>query len=165
MHDSFGTNWRMTEMQGVIGRIQLQNLPEWNRKRLDYARQIWNASNETNCLFAPNLSCEGCDGICDKNSGCIHAAYKCYVFFDGTRQKRDEFLDKINSRGVPCFTGTCSEVYNERAFHGTTLMPPDRLPTAKRLGETSLTFLCHPTLTQAEIDKTCAEIKKVSLLI
>ena len=165
IHDSFGTNWRMTELQGVIGRIQLKQLHEWNKKRLNYAKQIWDVSNETNHLFAPKLNCEGCTGTCDGESGCVHAAYKCYVFFDGTEQKRDRFLKKIISRGVPCFTGTCSEVYLERAFEGTGLLPPNRLPIAKKLGESSLMFLCHPTLTQAEIDKTCDEIKKVSKLI
>ena len=165
IHDSFGTNWRMTELQGVIGRIQLKQLHEWNKKRLNYAKQIWDVSNETNHLFAPKLNCEGCTGTCNGESGCVHAAYKCYVFFDGTEQKRDRFLKKIISRGVPCFTGTCSEVYLERAFEGTGLLPPNRLPIAKKLGESSLMFLCHPTLTQAEIDKTCDEIKKVSKLI
>ena len=29
LHESFGTNWRMTEMQGAIGRIQLARMPQW----------------------------------------------------------------------------------------------------------------------------------------
>ncbi len=32
---------------------------------------------------------------------------------------------------------------------------------ARELGETSLMFLCHPTLTAAEIDETCRVIQEV----
>ena len=34
LHNSFGTNWRMTEMQAAIGRVQLKRMPEWNKARL-----------------------------------------------------------------------------------------------------------------------------------
>jgi dTDP-4-amino-4,6-dideoxygalactose transaminase len=68
---------------------------------------------------------------------------------------------KINARGVPCFSGSCSEVYLEKAFDGTGWRPEQRLPVAKRLGETSLMFLCHPTLSQSEINKTCKILEAV----
>ena len=162
IHDSFGTNWRMSEIQGAIGRLQLNRLPEWNKKRIKYAKQIWAAANETTCLLAPTLSCDGCDGNCTGFDRCRHAAYKCYVFFKGPAHKRDEFIKKINSKGVPCFSGTCSEIYMEKAFENTGFRPEKRLTVAKELGETSLMFLCHPNLSQQEIDKTCHEIKQVA---
>jgi dTDP-4-amino-4,6-dideoxygalactose transaminase len=34
---------------------------------------------------------------------------------------------------------------------------------AKELGETSLMFLVHPTLTAVEIDRTCAALEDVML--
>ena len=64
-------------------------------------------------------------------------------------------MDAINAEGVPCFSGSCSEVYLKKAFDGTGWRPETRLSNAKLLGETSLMFLCHPTLTKAEIKKTC----------
>ena len=161
LHESFGTNWRMTEMQAAIGRIQLKRMPVWHKTRVDYANQIWTTAAGLPGLRAPSLHCEGCDGTCDQAKTCEHAAYKCYVFVEGTEQDRDAIMAEINSAGVPSFSGSCSEVYLEKAFDGTGWRPDERLPVAKRLGETSLMFLCHPTLTQVEIEKTCAVLSKV----
>lgn len=146
LHESFGTNWRMTEMQAVIGRIQLRRMPQWHGTRLRYARQIWEAARVLPGLRVPDMP----DNI-------EHAAYKCYVFVDekGGAALRDRIMQAVNERGVPCFSGSCSEVYLEKAFDGTGWRPEQRLPVARALGETSLMFLVHPTLTQKEIDKTC----------
>jgi dTDP-4-amino-4,6-dideoxygalactose transaminase len=74
---------------------------------------------------------------------------------------RDRIIEAINAAGVPCYQGSCSEVYLEKAFDGTPWRPKGRLPVAKELGETALMFLVHPTLTDAEIDKTCQVIRQV----
>jgi dTDP-4-amino-4,6-dideoxygalactose transaminase len=161
LHESFGTNWRMMEMQAAIGRIQLRRMPDWHQARLSYASQIWDEASKLKGLRVPSFRCSDCERTCNRNNGCEHAAYKCYVFVDGTEQDRDEIMAKINAKGVPCFSGSCSEVYLEKAFDNTEFRPEKRLPIAKRLGETSLMFLCHPTLTQAEIDKTCAVLTEV----
>ena len=92
---------------------------------------------------------------CDVSASCVHAADKCYVFVQGTEEDRDSIMTAINAEGVPCFSGSCSEVYLEKAFDDTGWRPVERLPNAKLLGETSLMFLCHPTLTDADIEKTC----------
>ena len=161
LHESFGTNWRMTEMQASIGRIQLKRMPVWHKTRLEYANQIWKTAATLPDLRVPSFQCEGCDGTCAKEKRCEHAAYKCYVFVEGTEQDRDVIMAEINAAGVPCFSGSCSEVYLEKAFDGTGWRPAERLPVAKRLGETSLMFMSHPTLTQAEIDKTCSVLSQV----
>ena len=155
VHDSFGTNWRMTEIQAAIGRIQLKRMNDWSNKRLNNANTIWNTARKLNGLRVPGLGCDGCTGDCDQSIGCTHAAYKCYVFVKGTEADRDAIMTSINEQGVPCFSGTCSEVYLEKAFDNTSFRPANRLPRAKQLGETSLMFLCHPTLTEHEIQKTC----------
>ncbi len=161
LHDSFGTNWRMTEMQAAIGRIQLTRMSDWSSKRLANANAIWNAAKKLKGLRVPDLSCDGCRNECDQTTGCNHAAYKCYVFVEGTEDDRDAIMSSINEQGVPCFSGSCSEVYLERAFDKTSFRPKERLPNAKLLGETSLMFLCHPTLTEDEIQKTCNVITSV----
>jgi len=161
MHDSFGTNWRMTEIQAAIGRIQLTRMKNWSSKRLANANAIWNAAKQLKGLRVPDLKCDGCQNECDQTTGCSHAAYKCYVFVEGNEDDRDAIMAYINEQGVPCFSGSCSEVYLERAFDSTSFRPKDRLPNAKLLGETSLMFLCHPTLTEDEIQKTCDVITSV----
>ena len=87
--------------------------------------------------------------------------HKCYVFVDGAEADRNAIMALINEQGVPCSSGSCSEVYLEKAFDNTGLRPKARLPNAKLLGETSLMFMCHPTLTEDEIRKTCKVITSV----
>jgi dTDP-4-amino-4,6-dideoxygalactose transaminase len=161
LHGSFGTNWRMTEMQAALGRIQITRMVEWNKIRRKNAELIWSSANATINLRVPDYRCEGCHNCCDSQHGCVNAAYKCYVFVNGDRAMRDHYLLEINKRGVPCFSGTCSEVYLEKAFDGTGWRPKKPLPTAHELGNTSLAFLCHPSLKQEEINLTCRVITEV----
>lgn len=162
LHESFGTNWRMTEMQAAIGRIQLKRLPEWQKLRLKNANQIWSTASKLNkWLSIPELTCQSCNFNCNDVKKCEHAAYKCYVFVKGSQIDRDQIMHKLNNEGVPCFSGSCSEVYLEKAFENHPSKPKERLDAAKKLGETSLMFLCHPTLKEVEIDKTCEMLEKV----
>ena len=154
LHESFGTNWRMTEVQAVIGRIQLKRMHQWHSQRLINAEQIWACAKRLKGLRVP------------ETPGDIeHAAYKCYVFVKPDELSegwnRDRILNEVVSFGVPCFAGSCSEVYLERAFDDTGLRPAEPLPVARELGETSLMFLVHPTLSQEEMDKTCNVLEAV----
>jgi dTDP-4-amino-4,6-dideoxygalactose transaminase len=154
VHESFGTNWRMLEVQGVLGRIQLKRMPEWQESRLSNARKIWDTAARLKGLRVPSTT-----------EDISHAAYKCYVFVKPDTLKagwdRDRIINEISSRGVPCFSGSCSEVYLEKAFDNTPWRPEQRLKVAKELGETSLMFLVHPTLTDDEIEKTCQVLRDV----
>ena len=150
LHESFGTNWRMTEMQAAIGRIQLKRMPDWHKKRLSNASSIWNAAKQCKGLRVAVIP-----------SYIEHAAYKCYVFVKGGIKLRDKIMREVNEKGVPCYSGSCSEVYLERAFDSTGFRPKERLPNARELGETSLMFLVHPTLTENEIQQTCDAITSV----
>lgn len=166
LHESFGTNWRMLEIQAVIGRIQLRRMPSWADARKRNAQAIWAACAEFSALRVPAINCESCSGTCaENNHSCEHAHYKCYVYVRpdhlASGWTRDKIIDAINAEGVPCYQGSCSEVYLEKAFDGTGWRPNVRLPVAKELGETSIMFLVHPTLTAAEIAKTCDAIQKV----
>jgi dTDP-4-amino-4,6-dideoxygalactose transaminase len=171
VHESFGTNFRMIEIQAAIGRIQLRKMTEWTSNRNANAKQILLAagqfSGESGIIRAPQFQCQSCTSA-DKghcSSTCVHAYYKCYVYIQPQNLaigwSRDRIIEEITARGVPCFQGSCSEVYLEKAFDGTGFRPANRLPVAKELGETSLMFLVHPTLTEAEIAKTCSVIKEV----
>nr|MBF0684010.1 DegT/DnrJ/EryC1/StrS aminotransferase family protein [Pseudomonas sp.] len=148
VHNSFGTNWRMLEMQAAIGRIQLRRMAEWTATRQRYAALISDIARQHDVVRDP---LPGPD--------IQHAAYKKYLFVCperlGAGWSRDRIIDAVAARGVPCQQGSCSEVYLEKAFEGTAFRPDARLPVAQELGDTSLMFLVHPTLTLAEIDKTC----------
>jgi dTDP-4-amino-4,6-dideoxygalactose transaminase len=140
----------MTEMQASIGRVQLTRLPEWHAARRRNAEAILSAARECPVFRAPVPPAH-----------VEHAWYKGYVFLKPSELRpgwgRDRVLAEIDARGVPCSTGTCSEVYLEKAFDNTTYRPAQRLPVARELGE----FMVHPTLTPAQIEKTCDVIREV----
>ena len=154
LNESFGMNYRMIEIQAVIGRIQIKKMPDWHAKRINNAKKIWNSARQCKGLRVPDIP----DYI-------DHAAYKCYVFIKENQLKngwnRGRVIDEISSLGVPCSYGSCSEVYLEKAFDNCGFRPKERLANAKELGETSLMFLVHPTLTEDEIQQTCGAIKSV----
>jgi dTDP-4-amino-4,6-dideoxygalactose transaminase len=153
LHESFGTNWRMMEFQAVIGRMQLERMAQWHIARTQHAQAIWNVCRSFTAVRVPKLA------------GSVHAHYKCYVYVQPEHLRagwtRDKIIEAINALGVPCYQGSCSEVYLEKAFLDKGLGPAQRLPLAKELGETSLMFLVHPTLTKDEMAKTCAVISQV----
>lgn len=152
LHDSFGTNWRMTEMQAVIGRIQLTRMAAWTQKRQCNAKLLDKAASQFDLIR-----------LVDVPEYIEHAEYKHYMFIKPELLKegwsRDRIVEEINNQGVPCFQGSCSEVYLEKAFDGTGWRPEQRLPNAVELGESSLMFLVHPTLSNEEIEQT-----KIALL-
>ncbi|WP_206486230.1 DegT/DnrJ/EryC1/StrS aminotransferase family protein [Thalassotalea sp. G2M2-11] len=151
LHESFGTNWRLTEMQSAIGRIQTRNMPIWHQQRNDNAQQIFNACAKYAFIHVPQLP-----------GYLSHAYYKCYVFVQPeqlpAQWHRDRIIDTLNQAGVPCFSGSCSEVYLEKAFENKPYKPVASLPNAKRLGEISLMFLVHPTLSQQEMTQMTDKI-------
>lgn len=158
LHESFGTNWRLTEMQAAIGRIQLKQMSGWHQLRSQNADAIITIAEKFHKVLRVPRPTEDIE----------HAWYKCYLFVrpEGLASgwSRDRIMNEINQLGVPCFSGTCSEVYLEKAFDNTVWRPKQRLPIAKELGETSLMFLVHPTLTQGEIKKTIDVIQQVLML-
>jgi dTDP-4-amino-4,6-dideoxygalactose transaminase len=168
LHESFGTNWRMLEMQAVIGRIQLRRMAQWTSQRQGNAARLSQAlvpfGGEDGAVRLPAFGCASCPGQCG-SAGCEHAQYKFYAYVRPENLapgwSRDRIIESINAEGVPCYQGSCSEVYLEKAFDDTGWRPSHRLPVARELGETSLMFLVHPTLAAAEISKTSTVIKQV----
>lgn len=143
LHESVGTNWRLTEAQSAIGRIQLGRMADWQAARTRNANAIMDAARSNPIFRVPDLP-----------NGVTHAWYKAYFFVKGNVEMRDRIMNEMTTQGVPCFSGSCSEIYREKAFGGL----PERLPVAQSLGDTSLMFLVHPTLTDVEIAKTVAAI-------
>ena len=146
VHDSFGTNYRLTELQSAIGRIQLKKLDDWLTTRRANARRFLSAIEDI-----PGIRCPVPPATVE------HAYYKLYVFVEPERLRsdwhRDRILRELTEQKVRCYTGSCPEIYMEAAFQSLpAAVPPSRLPIAKELGETSLMFLVDPTITDTVID-------------
>lgn len=154
LHESFGSNWRMTEMQAAIGRIQLRKLPGW------VARRRKNAAILTEAFARiPGLR------VTRPPEEVGHAYYRYYVFVEPealrTGWDRDRIMQAVNDEGVSCSSGSCSEIYLEKAFEGTKSRPSTRLDVARKLGDTSLTFLVHPTLRDTDMQVICMAVRKI----
>jgi dTDP-4-amino-4,6-dideoxygalactose transaminase len=154
LHESFGTNYRMTEMQGVIGLRQLEKLPLWIEQRNNLAHAIIEGVKGTRGLRIPVPA-----------SNITHAYYKLYFFVKpeelSSGWTRDKVIEAINAEGIPCMVGSCSEIYLEKAFTKANLGPKNRYQTAVELGDTSVMFMVHPTLDLEYAKDVVAAIKKV----
>ena len=157
LHESFGTNLRMTEMQAAIGRVQLRKLPQWLTLRRRNAGILTDGFSRIPGLrlTIPPQEIE-------------HAYYKYYVFVEPEALKfdwsRDRIMMALMAEGIPCGSGSCSEIYLEKAFEGTDLRPAECLPVVRELGETSLMFMVHPTLTDSDMVDTCKAVEKVMIM-
>ncbi len=155
LHESFGTNWRMLEMQSVIGRIQLRRLAEWTRRRAAIAARYAAALEPFGAAFRVPKPAEHL----------THAWYRFYAYVRPEGLKagwdRDRIVAEVSARGVPLLHGSCSEVYLEKAFDATGWRPAQRLPNAQMLGATSLMFLTHPTMSDTDVDRIVAAVTEV----
>jgi len=153
LHESFGTNWRLTEVQSAVGRVQLRKLPQWLSIRRKYAQ---NLTDEFVTL--PGLR------VTVPPKHIEHAYYKYYAFVRPETLRaewsRDRIIEAVKAEGIPCFSGSCSEIYLEKAFPPE-WRPKKRLAVARELGETSLIFLVHPTLMPEQIVRTCEAVRQV----
>ena len=155
VHESFGTNWRLTEVQSALGRIQLNRIAEWSAARRRNAHEIARACRQFNALRVPATP-----------EHVRHAYYRFYAFVRPERLapgwSRDRVVREINAAGIPCFhEGACPEIYREVAFAGTGWRPRRRLPNAREVGETCLSFLVHPTITTDQLAATCRAVEHV----
>ncbi len=155
VHNSFGTNFRMTEMQGALGRYQLNKMKSWNKLRIRNGKRI--------------------EKIFEKFEGSIEfyrypeyihpAYYRAYGYIEPGKLKkswsRDLIIKKINEEGIPCFSGSCPEIYREKAFSKLRIGKQERLKNAKLLGETSIAFLCHPNLRICDLRVVEQKVTKI----
>ncbi|MEN8952625.1 DegT/DnrJ/EryC1/StrS family aminotransferase [Planktotalea arctica] len=162
LHETIGTNWRLTEMQSALGRIQLARMSDWHAARAANAERLTQALTTFDGGIGPirlaGQQCADCNG-CEGANACRNAWYKYYAYVRPAALapgwSRNRILAEITAKGVPVMQGSCSEVYLEKAFDDTGWRPDSTLSVARSLGETSLMFLVHPTLTKAQMDKAC----------
>jgi dTDP-4-amino-4,6-dideoxygalactose transaminase len=152
VHQGFGTNWRLTEVQSAVGRVQLGKLDRWVAQRRANA-----------AILTESFACMPGLRATVPPPGVGHSYYKYYAFVEPSALRsdwdRERTLAEIALQGIPCYTGICPELYLEAAFRG--LGPLERYATARALGETSLMFLVHPTLGEAEMQATVAAVSDV----
>lgn len=154
LHDSIGSNYRMTEMQAAIGQYQLTKVQEWVERRRAIAKKYSQVINQY-------------EFVRDHSPGndIYHSYYRYYAFWSHETVTRDDFINICSQNEIPVFQGSCSEVYLEKAFLNSEAKPKKALKEAKNLGKSSLMFLTHPTLSDNEIDEICINLHQVLQLV
>lgn len=154
VHESFGTNWRMTEMQAAIGRAQLRKLDGWVASRRANARYL-----------AERLGFLAGVDVAVPEPDFYHAYYKFYLTLDAELFRagwdRDRVVSEVNATGFPCLAGICPEMYREQAFVRAGLTPNHPLPVARSLGARSILLLVHPTLSICDLDRYADAVARV----
>lgn len=151
LHESYGSNWRLTEIQAAIGRLQLRKLDRWVGQRQANADRLNEAFKDIDALrltLAPE--------------NVHHAYYKYYAFIRPERLQsdwtRDRILASLQTVGFPGWSGSCPEIYLEKAMAREDQVV---LPTAHELGETSIMLPVHPTLGKVDMDRIALALRKV----
>ncbi len=156
LHNNFGSNYRLTEFQSAIGRLQLKELPNWISLRSKNANILKDYLINLPLLRIP---------IPPNNIK--HVWYKFYAYLNpkylSDGWTRNRILEEIKLAGYPGLSGSCSEIYKEKCFKKIGFTPKDYLPVAKILGDTSLMFLVHPTISEEQMHLYAETIKKIIL--
>lgn len=150
---SFGTNYRMTEIQAAVGRVMLKKLDAWVRLRRGLAAVL----NEGFSIIVGLR-------VAIPEKRFYHSYYKYYVYVRPEMLKngwsRNRIISELMRQNVPCAVGLCPEVYREEAFKKI-ITGQKRLPIAKDIGETSMMFYVHPRLSKKDMCFVVKKVKKV----
>ena len=151
VHESIGTNWRMTEMQAAIGRIQLQKLERWVKQRRENAR-----------VLSDSISSPLIQSLPEFLDDFYHSYYKYSLQIDLSKLSgtwsRNKIMEEITASGHPCFSGICPEIYREKAFDAYDIEP---LPIASAVGQTTLQFLVDPTFSVEDMKSMAKVVNRV----
>lgn len=150
LHEGPGTNGRMTEMQAAIGRDALKKLPGWVQRRTENAK-----------IYEHILGSMPVIKILPSPPEVRHSYYRYYVQLRLELLQpgwdRDRLLGALTAAGYPCFSGSCCEIYLEKAFDG--IRPANRLPQARMMSLNSLCFLTHPTLQASDCEQIAESVR------
>ncbi len=165
LHDHLGSNYRMTEMQATIGREQLKSLDKQIQKRNSIVNLYLNILKDFylkyDILKKPNFECLG--SINKKklrnNKYNVNAFYRLNFHINKDKINQKNLLQTLNKNKINCGVGSCPEIYREKIFKKFKYYPKKRLPNAKLLGETSITFQINPYKSLLKIKKEIFFIK------
>ena len=167
LHDNLGSNYRMTEMQAAIGRIQLKNLDNQLKIRNAianiYLNKLKDYYQKYHLLQKPDFKCQTCpfkqnEKKCNK---CLHAFYRLNLFINKNKIKQIKLIEQLNKNKINCSVGSCPEIYREKIFKKLKLYPKQRLLNAKLLGESSIMFPIDPNRSMAKVKTEINSIKKI----
>ena len=167
LHDYLGSNYRMTEMQALLGRDQLKTLDSQINKRNKIANLYLNSLKDYyqkyNILKKPDFKCKTCPNAVREEScnKCRHAFYRLNFFINKKKINQIKLIEELNTKKINCGVGSCPEIYREKIFKKYKFVPKKRLLNAKLLGQTSLMFSINPNKAMRKIKLEINSIKRI----
>jgi dTDP-4-amino-4,6-dideoxygalactose transaminase len=167
LHDDYGSNYRMTEIQAAIGREQLKSLDKQIKKRNFIANLYLNGLKDYfqkyDIIKKPDFKCEICPlkKNIKKCNKCVHAYYRLNLFINSNKIDRIKLIDQLNKNNIECSVGSCPEIYREKIFKKLKLHPKKRLQNAKLLGKTSIMFPINNYKSLTKINLEINLIKRI----
>lgn len=169
LHHNFGSNYRMTEVQSLIGRYQLKDLNYQVKKRNLIANQVISSLKifweKYHLISQPNFECSSCiKKIKKKNcNNCIHAFYRLNLFINVNREKKLKILNNIQKKKVNCNEGPCPLIFKEKIFKKLKIKPKNKLTNAIVLGDRSIVYHINPNISPNKLKYDIKIIKNFLL--
>ena len=167
LHDNLGSNYRMTEMQALLGREQLKILDKQIKKRNIIANLYLNGLKDYyekyNILKKPDFEYKtsywmGSKKTRNKNT---HAFYRLNLYINKDKIEQLKLIEQFNKKKINCGIGSCPEIYREKIFKNLNFYPKKRLSNAKLLGEISIVFPINPNRALKKIKWEINSIKQI----
>jgi len=163
LHDDLGSNYRMTEIQAVIGREQLKSLDKQIKKRNMIAKLYINELEDYYTKYKifkkPNFRYQ--TYLSKENNHNVHAFYRLNLFINKNKISQNKLIQQFNKYKINCGVGACPEIYREKIFKKLKLYPKKRLINSKLLGETSIMFPINPNASIKKVKLEINSIKKI----
>ena len=154
LHESFGSNYRGTELQAAIGRIQYSKLPEWHGQRTENAQFLADLLDTIPGVRVPRPAPSE-----------THAYYRLYARLNLSALPagwdRDQVIGEMDKRGTPLSVGSTAELYRERSFRDPDAAQVTPLRGAVERGSDALAFCVHPGLDNSWLTAVATSLAQV----
>ncbi|HJU10040.1 MAG TPA: DegT/DnrJ/EryC1/StrS aminotransferase family protein [Candidatus Binataceae bacterium] len=148
-HESFGLNYRMTELSGALGLGQLNKLPGFTAKRRSNAAYLTKRLGAVDGIAVPYVA----DGV-------EHSFHQFSILLEIERLRgtRDDFVEGLRKKGVEAaihYPRALNQqpVFAERAV---------RLPNCEWLSARIVSLPVHPRLSDADLDQVAGAVIEVT---
>ncbi len=159
MTDTFGSNARMGEMEGALGRIMLKNLEGYHEARTMNALRLAERFEDIVGIEALLPSEQ------ERATGTNHAFYRLYTRVNlallRPEWSRNRIISELIELGVPVQYGSCALIANEKAFERFSDSQLSQWRGACVAHQESMAFLVHPTLQAQDIEIIASYVDEI----
>jgi len=145
--DFLGYNFRMTELQAVIGLVQLESIEEWTANRIDNAKYLTRRLEDN--VITPQVK-----------EDFVHVFHQYTI---RVKKNRDQFVKMLNEVGIGARIYYPVLVYDQSFYRQ--MGYNDYLPIAEKAIDQVVSLPVHPSLTEDELEKIVIEVRNLRNIV